>query len=80
MNQLKVLIPEFVPGPVPGETARFFGLVAVAPTLHKPVAIHATRRSNQLVRITPPLQMGSRVNRPKDNTRKSKVNTRRRLE
>lgn len=83
MDQAKVpnRVADFVPGPALGETARFFGLVTnTQALLHKPVAVRATRRSNQLLRITPPLQMGSRVNRPKDNTRKSKVNTRRRLE
>ena len=74
-NQTKVQnkIADFVPGPVPGETARFFGLIATTqPFLHKPIAVRATCRVNQHQSITHP------VNRPKDNVRKSKVNTRRR--
>jgi hypothetical protein len=78
MNQSKVPGSDFdfVPGPVQGETARFFSILEPTPEslLHKPIAVRATRRSNRDARIVSP------VNRSKNNVRKSKVNTRRRLE
>jgi hypothetical protein len=76
MNQSKVPVPDFVPGPVQGETARFFSMVETTPEplLYKPIAVRATRRSNKDASIVSP------VNRSKNNARKSKVNTRRRLE